>query len=77
MREKEIIFSILKFDKEYNKNEKKMDHSFKNYICTGTLILLMNMLNSFDRRKRICEDMIFCPQSLRLSLLILPITTEN
>ncbi len=45
---REFFFYISMLDSEYNKIGKKIDYSCKSHILRRILILLMNMLNSFD-----------------------------
>ncbi len=45
---REFFFYISMLDSEYNKIGKKIDYSCKSHIFRRILILLVNMLNSFD-----------------------------
>jgi hypothetical protein len=60
---KKFFFYISMLDREYNKIGKKIDYSCKSYIFRRILILLMNMLNSFDVSWIKYEDMILRPLS--------------
>jgi hypothetical protein len=60
---KKFFFYISMLDREYNKIGKKIDYSCKSHIFRRILILLMNMLNSFDVCWIKYEDMILRPLS--------------